>query len=747
MKILVIILCAVILLNKINYAQISQGGLPLSFNYNLKNEIDRLVLQPKNLRNVMYEEAKYPKDGQIPFIGYSIITDISPDNSGTWTILPEGGKLWQLQIKSPGALALGLYYDHFHLPIGGKLFVFNEDKSKVIGAFTWENNDPSGLFANEMINGDIINIEYYEPENVAAELNIHINEVAYFYRGIVTNKNPNWTEPSEACEININCTPVGNNWQDEKKGVARILVKLGTNYGFCTGSLINNTSQNCIPYFLTAYHCYEGATTENLNQWVFYFNYESASCLTPNTEPSSNTLVGSSLKSYGNSSGGSDFALLMLNQYLPNNYNAYMNGWNRASTFNGPGVGIHHPAGSVKKISTFSSASIGTYSTSSTGCAANAHLKLVWVTNANGLGVTEPGSSGSPLFDVNGNIVGTLTGGSSYCNALSNPDYYGRLYYHWDLNSGGVSSQLKSWLDPINSNVQSLNGRYCNSVSNTLLCDTALPISFSNIECNYTYYNSDIVAPYDSGSVSGQNAFLDREKAMRYSASVGNTISDVFVMYGFRRGNEGDTYVKLYSDNAGMPGVLLGNSSVIAKSDINTSNQGVNYFNGYHFTNPVSVGTNFFVSVVLPSSFASGTNELVILSSNNSCPSNTNSAFERWANNTWHKFSDVHFSNCDWAIFPVICPTLGIEENEILKVKVFPNPTWNQLFLVLPYENNEKVEVSIYDIYGKLCKNLFVNAYKNQFVSIELNDLNDGVYILKGESRSGNFIEKIIVNK
>ncbi len=75
----------------------------------------------------------------------------------------------------------------------------------------------------------------------------------------------------------------------------------------------------------------------------------------------------------------------------------------------------------------------------------------------------EGGSSGSPLFDANGLIVGTLTGGSSYCDAQTNPDYYGKMYYHIGIIRVLTPwNRLKDWLDPANTGVTTLNGKYCN---------------------------------------------------------------------------------------------------------------------------------------------------------------------------------------------------------------------------------------------------------------------------------------------
>ncbi len=449
-------------------AQISYGGTPPSIQYSISDEgVDRVMLTPLTKAQLDAENDKYPKDGRVPFIGYSIFTDLSPENAGTWTELPDGGRIWRLQIKAPSALALGIYYDRFYLPYGGKLFLYNEDKTQILGAYTYLNNDESGMFANEMVYGDIVWLEYYEPARVVGKPVIHINEVAYFYRGVALRKNPSWTEPSEPCEVNINCSPVGDNWQDAKRGVCRMLLKIGYQYGYCTGSLVNNTAQDCKPYVLSAYHCYEGASANDLNQWIFYFNYEASGCVTPSTEPSSNTMTGCNLRASYNISGGSDMLLVELKQIVPNNYNVYMNGWDRNNSVTGPGACIHHPAGSIKKISTYNSATTATYS----GALANAHWRVVWTQNANGWGVTEGGSSGSPLFDANKRIVGTLTGGSSYCSAQSSPDYYGKMYYHWDRTGATSTNRLKDWLDPLGLNPTTLDGKYCNGSSQTLNAD------------------------------------------------------------------------------------------------------------------------------------------------------------------------------------------------------------------------------------------------------------------------------------
>ena len=74
-------------------------------------------------------------------------------------------------------------------------------------------------------------------------------------------------------------------------------------------------------------------------------------------------------------------------------------------------------------------------------------------------GITEVGSSGSPLFDQNGRIIGQLWGGDSRCNGLSQvgSSYYGALSESWSRSSSS-DSRLQDWLDPEDTDPMTLNG-------------------------------------------------------------------------------------------------------------------------------------------------------------------------------------------------------------------------------------------------------------------------------------------------
>ena len=103
--------------------------------------------------------------------------DLGFENAGQWRRLPDGGRLWRLRITSEGARSLNLIYDDFWMPEGARLFLYNEDRSVVFGAFTARNNKAHGGFATDLVPGAVTILEYYEPAGVDAPGRLHIATV------------------------------------------------------------------------------------------------------------------------------------------------------------------------------------------------------------------------------------------------------------------------------------------------------------------------------------------------------------------------------------------------------------------------------------------------------------------------------------------------------------------------------------------------------------------------------------------
>jgi len=420
------------------HAQVSAGGTPIGFKFLSDNKIPVEVMPPVDVEALRQQDVLNETNKNIPYrFAYNHFTDIRPSTHGEWFDLEEG-RLWALRIKSSGALSLNFGFENLRLAPGARLFLYNADRTEVLGAFTQEYVNPDYPFATELLNDDEVIVELYEPREVAGLSDFKIFRVSHGYRPLP--EVGKGFGDSGNCMVNVNC-PAGASYQDIKKSVI-CLVSGGSE--FCSAALVNNTAQDGTPYVLTANHCVGGSVTN----WVFRFNWEAPGCSNPSSNPASNSLTGGQLVA---SNAGSDFALLKItaNNAISTlqSIGAVYAGWDRSTTPASSAICIHHPSGDIKKISLTSTAN-----TAATYSGAQCWQTGLWTT-----GVTEPGSSGSPLFNPQKRIVGQLYGGPSSCTAPANQkyDYYGRFDVSW--NGSSPSTRLRDWLDPGNTSVMTLD--------------------------------------------------------------------------------------------------------------------------------------------------------------------------------------------------------------------------------------------------------------------------------------------------
>jgi hypothetical protein len=448
------------------YAQISDGGIPLSFQYKLKNPIETITIAPPDLNQIAEEDAKAEEDFSPRRFSVLLPAGINLMERAQKIVLPDGKLLWRLMLKSENALAISLYFDEFQLTDNSKLFLYDVNGKQVKGAYTSSNNHESRLFATELIYGDAVVLELICDNEIELP-SISISHLGYAYRDVPDITRYKGFGGSDFCEVNVGCSPEGDGWQHIKNGIVRIQIKVSGSAYWCSGTIVNNEREDNTPYLLTADHCAfqmgHYATISDLNQWLFYFNYEAQTCDNPPTEPAHKSMVGAIKVSQGGNRGttGSDFYLLRLNQDIPSDYNPYFSGWSTVDEVSNSGVSIHHPSGDIKKISTYT---LPLVTTGWFGNGLQSHWKVFWTETENGWGVTEGGSSGSSLYNEQGRLMGTLTGGSAACEDSDNygpddPDYYGKFSYHWLSNGTSDTAQLKPWLDPDNTGITVLDGK------------------------------------------------------------------------------------------------------------------------------------------------------------------------------------------------------------------------------------------------------------------------------------------------
>lgn len=454
------------------WAQISEGGFPPSFNVSQKKSLraDTTPLSikvDKDIERLKWEDSITERNGAPPRVAVIIPVNIDITQSGTWETLSDGRRICRLTINSPDALGIILYYEKFDIPKDAKLFIYNKDKTQLLGAYTKNTNTKGGRFSTEIVYGDELTLEYVNLSDSAENPKIIIDGIGYGYNHISDYDDS--VKPklgygdSASCEVDVNCSE-GNNWKIQQKGIAKIITKNENFSYYCSGSMINNSRNDYTPYFLSAYHCFYESDNPEFDTMQFYFHYEKAGCDTEESESSVNartkTMIGAELLVANKIYGGSDGALLRLNTAIPTDYDVCYNGWDVSSVPAENGVSIHHPQGDVKKISTFKNSAVsGTYSDKYGTSIPNAHWVVNFVQTENGYGITEGGSSGSPLFNQNGLIVGSLTGGSSSCSNPSGSENYSKLVYNW-TQSEDESLHMQKYLSPDNPNLTSLDKLY-----------------------------------------------------------------------------------------------------------------------------------------------------------------------------------------------------------------------------------------------------------------------------------------------
>ena len=389
--------------------------------------------------------------------------DVRPSTHGRWVDLGNGRSRWQLDVKSEGANSLNLAFGEYRMPPGGSLYVGGEDEQSRF-TFTDRDNDEHGELWTPIIPGESLSIRVDIDNALAPQMKLALAKINHGFRplrsgGSLDKNGKIGTGSSGSCNIDVVCSaaddpqfgPLIDRFRDQIQAVgAYTLQGIDT----CTGTLINNAAGDARPYFLTADHC--GVSTNNARSMVVYWNFQNTFCRRPNSSSSGSDGNGpinqfNSGAIFRATSRTTDFTLVELDDPANAAANVFFAGWDRSGNNPAMSVAIHHPAVTEKRIS-FELDRTRTTSYLGTTQGDGTHVRVAdW-----DFGTTEPGSSGSAIFDDNGRIFGQLHGGGAACgNNLA--DWYGRLSVSWE-GLGSSSTRLRDWLDPNNSGIIALDG-------------------------------------------------------------------------------------------------------------------------------------------------------------------------------------------------------------------------------------------------------------------------------------------------
>jgi len=366
---------------------------------------------------------------------------VTPDNDGHWQLLAGGTRVWRYRLRVPGATDLSLGFTRFQLTEGARLYLFDTVEGQRQGPFTALDNQPHEQFWPPMLGGETVTLELSLPAG-AAMPTLRLGRIGAGYRDLL-RRGP---QPRQgACNIDVVC-PEAALWQDTSRSVAALTFG---GFRFCSGTLINDVPASGRGFFLTAHHC--GIDDRNASSVTLYWNFHSPVC----------GQLGGGLSGADVQVGGArvrasradvDMTLLELNTLPDPAWGVVHAGWDRSGQAPLGSVAIHHPGGDEKAISfnddrlTVRGNCIGVESP----------LDSHWRVDNWEQGTTEPGSSGSGLFEpVGQRLVGFLSGGTAACGFRTGYDCYGRFSVAWDGPDAG--SRLRDWLDPAGTGAVTVN--------------------------------------------------------------------------------------------------------------------------------------------------------------------------------------------------------------------------------------------------------------------------------------------------
>lgn len=351
------------------------------------------------------------------------------------------GLVWTGAATSENAYGLRVHFTGVDLPRGSALYVYNADGA-AFGPYTGRGPNGTGEFWSHTVPGETAFVQLRQPAG-APPASFEIGGIGHVDRALI-GASP---QVSNLCSFNADCVvsascSTSSAVADAEDGVARILFASGRFLFLCSGGLLADTdTSTTIPYFLTANHCISSSSEASSMEATYLYRASSCGNTSACADPPSTlpTTLGATILS---TSSTSDYTLMQLAEPAP--AGTVLLGWNATAVANSNGVDlfrVSHPQGAPQA---YSEHEVDTARpTCSTWPRGN------WIYSSDTLGATEGGSSGSPVVNGAGQVVGQLSGACGFnvndvCDTASNATvdgafaaYFANVDQFLDPDSGG----------------------------------------------------------------------------------------------------------------------------------------------------------------------------------------------------------------------------------------------------------------------------------------------------------------------
>lgn len=314
------------------------------------------------------------------------------------------GPVWAAVFSSDNAGAIRLHVKNMSLPANTELFIYGRN-GQAYGPYIGAGPHGTGDFWTATIFGSEAILQLHAKSELrGASLRVqHAGLITPKYVGGSQNfsedvnaPTANWPCGNPSCVEDASCKSGITNI---KTAVAKMEWVQGAFIYTCTGGLISDTNPAQSNFFLTANHCIsKNNTAKNVN---FYWHFATSSC--DGTCPTNSGAVqtqGSTVSATGKKG---DFTLLHLNSNPP--AGSTFLGWSTAAVANSNGVKLVRVSNPNFGPQVYSE---HTVDTSAPTCSSWPRGQRIYSRDT--FGAIDGGSSGSPIVNGSGQIVGQLSG-------------------------------------------------------------------------------------------------------------------------------------------------------------------------------------------------------------------------------------------------------------------------------------------------------------------------------------------------
>ncbi len=635
-------------------------------------------------------------------------------SDGNYTTTSQG-KVWTCRISIPNAKNIGLLFNQFNLSPNAEMYIYNSVGSILKGKIKKEHFTYGNTVTISSIQGNALIIYLIERGNTGIfQSSISISKIIAGYLDLLESDST--SSPAARlsfCGTSVNCIPHVQCYQEKMFSARAVARWFKISGGQCSGTLINNETSNGRAYFLTAFHCVdendngqlEQSEIDDLQFASFQFLFWRTQC-NGNVNNRGIEFDGAILRA---SSRASDVVLLELIEQPGIGDRVNYAGWNR--TTNAPNdylsYIIHHPHGADMRLTTTRRVRTHPFAWN------------YWQTNYSS-GVVTGGSSGSALFNENGQIVGQLKGGASCCNYTDFSDRFGKFDRSW----GGAG--LQTWLSP-NQNLQATGLLNLTDIPingpGTIACTT--PAQFSTLP-NLLDVTYEWSVTTGLQIVSGQGT-----STVTISGFPNNNVGSGFLTLTLRSPTKGETRIYTVSKQ-----VFISNGSVLGTYNSPTNDvqplAPFTRFNQVTNNTCISVATNMTIPAGSTVSWSgpANTSEIIWSQSGN----NVNIYFSGLDQTIVLSLSVTNSCGTTNLNYRFTCTSTNSCGIVPLRVVLSPNPSSSNMQVSLTDKANTNLkmdisEIRIIDKSGNIkLKNTYGVGQKN--VNLNISTLTPDVYTI-----------------